>query len=139
MRRRKKRPAESHISKSKRVVAFEVRRKLPARRKQIATNVLESALCKWAIDQLYMGSRLNASLLLAQASLIANDLRALHEVMIERGEQEVGSQLRLPLLEGRTGSTYASRFMFKAGLSCRMTHLQFKIDKRTQEARMTFY
>ena len=132
----KQRIAKSSIDKSKRTLPFEVRRRKSGCRKKNATDVLGSALYQWAIDNLHMGIRFNSAELLRQANVIANDLRVQHEAMIESGEKEAGCQLRLPRLHGRAGDTWCSRFVFRKNLSYRMTNLEFKVSKSTQEARM---
>ena len=113
-----------------------MRRRKAYARKRTATDVLETHLYQWAIDQLHMGCRLYSAQLLDEATLIANDLRVQHEVMIESGEREVGTRLKLPKLEGNAGSVWSSRLLDKKQLSWRMTNLQFKIDKATSDQRV---
>ena len=135
----KMRISQTAIGKSKRACQMQKRRREAPPEKLTAKTTLDHALYQWAIDQLHMGSRLNTQSMIGQATLIINDLRVQHQVDIENGEIDAGTQLRLPQLEGNAGRTWVSRFLHRKGLSWRMTNLQFKIDKATQDARIKVF
>ena len=114
--------ARSDIGRTKRVRRFDVRRRKAITRKRTPTDVLEELLYQWMIDQLNFGARLYTAQVLEEANLIANDIRVQHESLIEAGERDAGTRVKLPELDGNAGSVWSSRLPDKNKCSWNMTN-----------------